>query len=326
VLAAPNGKVALEIARDHIPDMLVTDLEMPEMNGIELTRQFLALQGTAMSPVLIVSAHAGLDERLAGFDAGAVDYIVKPFSADELLARVRSQLAIRKLALKLHESQKLAAMGMLSAGLAHEIRNPANALVNALEPLIELLPAHERIGDSTGAMLADLAMTAASQIRERCRNILDYSRSEQVPQRAEDLRLLVRRARRLLVSSLAKVDIREDIHVDVPVHCAGPLIEQVLINLLDNAAYAAGPGGWILIAARIEAAHVIIEISDSGAGVPAHLQERIFDPFFTTKPVGKGTGLGLTISRRIALNHGGDLRVVRQVAGTAFRLELPLLT
>ncbi len=326
VLAAPNGKVALEMAREHVPDLLVTDLEMPEMNGLELTRHFLALQGTTMSPVLIVSAHAGLGERLAGFEAGAVDYVLKPFSADELLARIRSQLALRKLALKLHESQKLAAMGMLSAGLAHEIRNPANALVNALEPLIELLPAEERASESTGGMLADLAMTAASQIRERCRNILDYSRSEQVNLRAEDLRVILRRARRLLLSSLAEVDVREDIHIDVPVHCAGPLVEQVLINLLDNAAYAAGTGGWIQIAARVEAQLVVIEISDSGPGVPVHLQERIFDPFFTTKPVGKGTGLGLTISRRIMLNHGGDLRVIRHHAGTAFRLELPLLT
>jgi signal transduction histidine kinase len=141
VLAAPNGKAALALAAEHLPDLLVTDLEMPEMNGLELTREFLALQGTALSPVLIVSAHAGLGERLAGFEAGAVDYVVKPFSADELLARIRSQLAIRKLALKLHESQKLAAMGMLSAGLAHELRNPANALVNALQPLLASVPA-----------------------------------------------------------------------------------------------------------------------------------------------------------------------------------------
>jgi two-component system sensor histidine kinase HupT/HoxJ len=69
---------------------------------------------------------------------------------------------------------------------------------------------------------------------------------------------------------------------------------------------------------------VVIDIGDSGPGVPAHIQERIFEPFFTTKPAGKGTGLGLAISRRIALNHGGDLRVVRLDQGTVFRLELPL--
>jgi len=324
VLTAPNGKVALEMAREHLPDLLVTDLEMPEMNGIELTRHFLELQGTTLSPVLIVSAHAGLGERLAGFDAGAVDYIVKPFSADELLARIRNQLAIRRLALRLHESQKLAAMGMLSAGLAHEIRNPANALVNAIKPLVDLLPPAQREPDSAGALLSEVALEAAAEIRERSRNILDYSRVERVQKQPADLHAMLARTRRMLASALAEVEVRETIELEGPVPCAMPLIEQILANLLDNAAYAAGRGGWISITARRDGALAVVEVGDSGPGVPANIQDRIFDPFFTTKPVGEGSGLGLTISRRIALNHGGELRVVRRDHGTAFRLELPI--
>ncbi|HUS31237.1 MAG TPA: ATP-binding protein [Kofleriaceae bacterium] len=324
VLTASNGRIALEMAAEHLPDLLVTDLEMPEMNGVELTKRFLQLKGTGMSPVLIVSAHAGLGTRLAGFEAGAVDYIVKPFAADELLARVRNQLAIRQLAYKLHESQKLASLGMLSAGLAHEIRNPANALVNALRPLLELLPPEEQAPESTGALLAEVALDAANQIRQRCMNILDYSRSDDVTRRPEHIDKLIGRACRLLTDSLKSVELRQEVNVTTPVPCAGPLIEQILINLLDNAAYAAGVGGWVRVAGRQDAKRVIIEIGDSGPGVPAHIQDRIFEPFFTTKPAGKGTGLGLAISRRIALNHGGDLRVVRLDQGTAFRLELPL--
>jgi signal transduction histidine kinase len=324
VLAAPDGKVALELAREHLPDILVTDLEMPEMNGIELTRQFLALQGTALAPVLIVSAHAGLGERLAGFEAGAVDYVLKPFSAEELLARIRNQLAIRKLALRLHESQKLAAMGLLSAGLAHEMRNPANALVNAIEPLLDLLPADQRVPDSPGALLAEVALEAASQLRDRSKNILDYSRAERVHKQPADVRQIIARTRRTLAASLAGVEVRESIELDAPISCAAPLIEQVLVNLVDNAAYAAGKGGWVSIAVRRDNSVAVIEVSDSGPGVPANIQHRIFDPFFTTKPVGEGSGLGLTISRRIALNHGGELRIIRVERGTAFRLELPI--
>ncbi|HEX5058879.1 MAG TPA: ATP-binding protein, partial [Kofleriaceae bacterium] len=323
VLAATNGKAALALAKEHIPDLLVTDLEMPEMNGLDLTREFLALQGTALSPVLIVSAHAGLGERLAGFEAGAVDYVLKPFSAEELLARIRSQLAIRKMALKLHESEKLAALGMLSAGLAHELRNPANALVNALQPMMANLPELQKGSNTAEAMLAEIAVDAANQIRERCSRILDFSRSEQVVRRPEDVRALIARARRVLTTQLANVEIREQIELDEPLYCAGPLIEQIVINLLDNAAFAAGPQGWVQLSVRSEGALAVIEVGDSGPGVPPQLLERIFDPFFTTKPVGKGTGLGLTISRRIAKNHGGDLRVVRQGNGSMFRLELP---
>lgn len=323
VLPAPDGKAALAIAREELPDMLVTDLDMPDMNGIELTREFLALQGMTLSPVLIVSAHAALGDRLASFEAGAVDYVTKPFSGDELRARVRSQLALRKLALKLHETQKLAAVGMLSAGLAHELRNPANALVNALQPILDLLPPEERLADSVGATLSEVAIEAAKQIRDRSKNILDFSRTERVSKRPASVRQMLKHAKQMLRDPLQGIDVREELEVE-SVLCAQALIEQILTNLLDNAAYAAGADGWIEITSRVEGANAVIEICDSGSGVPPQLHTRIFDPFFTTKPVGQGTGLGLTISRRIALNHAGDLRIVRRGERTAFRLELPL--
>jgi signal transduction histidine kinase len=324
VVTAPNGKVALELAAKHLPDMLVTDLEMPEMDGLELTRRFLDQQKASLAPVLIVSAHSQLGERLAGFDAGAVDFVMKPFSAAELLARIRSQLAIRKIALKLHETQKLASMGMLSAGLAHELRNPANALVNALEPFFALLPPSERTEDSAGTALFQVMDTAATQIRDLCKNILEFSRSGVVVKRPENVRLLVRRAALVLRDRLGPAGFVMQIELEQPVRCSGPLIEQILINLLDNAAFAAGPGGLVSFAARRDNGMILLEVSDTGAGVPRDLAERIFDPFFTTKPVGQGTGLGLSVSRRIALNHGGDLRVVYVGDKSLFRLELPV--
>jgi signal transduction histidine kinase len=324
VITAPNGRVALELAAKHLPDLLVTDLEMPEMNGLELTRRFLDQQGASLAPALIISAHSRLAERLASFEAGAVDYVMKPFSADELLARIRSQLAIRKLALKLHETQKLAAMGMLSSGLAHELRNPANALVNALEPFYQLLPPAQRNDDSVGTALYQVMDTAATQIRDLCKNILEFSRSGAVLKRPEDLAKLLHRAKLVLKDRFITVELVTNVDIDRPVPCAGPLVEQILINLLDNAAFAAQPGGRVFVTIRREDKYGVIEVGDSGDGVPAELAERIFDPFFTTKPVGQGTGLGLSVSRRIALNHGGDLRVVRRDPGTVFRLELPL--
>jgi signal transduction histidine kinase len=324
VLVASNGAAALELAKQHAPDLLVTDLEMPEMDGFELTRRFLADQSSSLAPVLIVSAHSRLAERLAGFEAGAVDYITKPFSADELLARIRSQLAIRGLALKLHETQKLAAMGMLSSGLAHELRNPANALVNALEPFYSLLPINQRAADSPGAALFSVMDAAATQIRDLCKNILEFSRAGGVVKKSEDIQALIRRALLVLKDRFDVTELVQDIDVTERVRCSGPLIEQILINLLDNAAYAAGAGGKVFLAARIVDNKFQLDISDSGPGVPTELAERIFDPFFTTKPPGQGTGLGLSVSRRIALNHGGDLRVIRGDGRSTFRLELPL--
>ncbi len=323
VVTAPNGRIALELAAKHRPDMLVTDLEMPEMDGLELTRHFLAQQKATLAPVLIVSAHSQLGERLAGFDAGAVDFVMKPFSADELLARIRSQLAIRALALKLHETQKLAAMGMLSAGLAHELRNPANALVNALEPFLALLPASERGEDSAGTALAQVMEAAGTQIRDLCKNILEFSRSGAVVKRAEDVRDLVRRAHLVLRDRFLCTGFTTRFELAEPIHCSGPLIQQILINLIDNAACAAGAQGRVIFEARREQDQIYVEVSDTGPGVPRDLAERIFEPFFTTKAPGEGTGLGLSVSRRIALDHGGELRVVYVGDRSVFRLALP---
>jgi signal transduction histidine kinase len=323
VIVAPNGVAALELAVKHAPDLLVTDLEMPEMDGFELTRRFLALQGSSLAPVLIVSAHSRLGERLAGFEAGAVDYVTKPFSADELLARIRSQLALRKLALTLHETQKLAAMGMLSSGLAHELRNPANALVNALEPFYSLLPINQRAADSPGSALFSVMDIAATQIRDLCKNILEFSRSGTVIKKPEDIHVLLRRALLVLKDRFELTELVQDVRVTERVRCSGPLIEQILINLLDNAAFAAGPGGTVYVSARNTGAAFQLDVSDTGPGVPPELADRIFDPFFTTKPPGQGTGLGLSVSRRIALNHNGDLRIVRPDGRATFRLELP---
>jgi two-component system, NtrC family, sensor kinase len=212
---------------------------------------------------------------------------------------------------------------MLSSGLAHELRNPANALVNALEPFYSLLPLSQRSADSPGSALFSVMDAAATQIRDLCKNILEFSRSGGVIKKSEDLRVLLRRALLVLKDRFDVVELVEDIRVTERVRCSGPLIEQILINLLDNAAFAAGSGGTVFVSARNTGTLFQLDVSDSGPGVPPHLAERIFDPFFTTKPPGQGTGLGLSVSRRIALNHGGDLRIVRDGERSLFRLELP---
>ncbi|MGZ3438766.1 MAG: ATP-binding protein, partial [Polyangia bacterium] len=153
VVLAGDGLTALRMAQQHMPDLLVSDVGMPGMDGLELTRRFRELPGNRLAPVVLLTAYANLSDRLQGFGAGAIDYVVKPFEPAELLARVSSQLELRTLALRLHESEKLASLGTLSAGLAHEMRNPANAIVNAIEPLSELLPAELRQEDHPVAQL-----------------------------------------------------------------------------------------------------------------------------------------------------------------------------
>ena len=324
MLTAPDGLAAFELAAIHAPDLLVTDIAMPGIDGIELTKRFRALEGTRMAPVLVLTTFGGIGDKLAGFDAGAVDYIHKPFEPAELRARVRSQLALRSLALQLLETEKLAALGTLSAGLAHEIRNPANGIVNAVGPLRTLLPPEAIAPDTPAAQLLDVIEHCSRQVASLSRELLGFKRGVELKRQPVEVETLLRRVKSTIRHALSGIEVRERLDYRGPIRCAEPLLAQVLTNLLENGAHAAGKGGWVELKTSLEAQRVIIELSDSGPGVSDELRERIFEPFFTTKPAGKGTGLGLSTARDIVLRHGGSLDVRHASGHTIFRLEMPL--
>lgn len=324
VVAAPDGLSALALAKDHSPDLLVTDIQMPGIDGIELTKRFRALPNNRMAPVLVLTTFGGIEDKLAGFDAGAIDHIHKPFEPEELRARVRSQLAIRSLALQLLETEKLAALGTLSAGLAHEIRNPVNGIVNAVGPLRELLPPEVIEPGTPTAELLDVIEHCSNQVGALSRELLGFKRGVEVKRAGIPLDTLLRRVKTTMQHTLEGVQLREQLEYKGPIRCAEPLFAQVLTNLLENGAHAAGRGGWVEIKSHLEEERVVLEVTDSGPGVPEDLRERIFEPFFTTKPAGAGTGLGLSTSRDIALRHGGTLDVRRAAYGSVFRLTMPL--
>ena len=332
VIAAPNGAVALEIAMKQAPDLLITDIAMPEMDGIELTRRFRALPSNRLSPVLVLTTFGAARDKLEGFDAGAVDYIQKPFEPMELRARIRSQLTIRSLALQLLETEKLAALGTLSAGLAHEIRNPANGIINAVAPLREVLPPEVLEPGSPAAQLLDIIEQCSKQVAAMSRQLLGFKRNVEPKRQDVPLDRLIARVCTTTRPSLKGVELREALDYKGPIHCAEPLLAQVITNLVQNGAHAAGRGGWVEVRTGLDDQKVIVEVRDSGPGVPDELRERIFEPFFTTKPAGSGTGLGLSTARDIVLRHGGTLDV-RRAAGaedgstrSVFRIEIPLIS
>ncbi len=324
VILAGDGLTALRMAQQHMPDILVSDVGMPGMDGLELTRRFRELPGNRLAPVVLLTAFANLNDRLQGFGAGAIAYVVKPFEPAELLARVGSQLELRALALRLHQSEKLAALGTLSAGLAHEMRNPANAIVNAIEPLSELLPPELRHDEHPVAQLVGVLRECSTQIALLSRQLLGFRRPGELEYQRSTVADVVGRAHALTSQLFKSVALREELGYTGPLDCAAPLLTQVLSTLLENGAHAAGAGGWVKLTSRSDGDRLVIEVSDSGAGVPAALRERIFEPFFTTKPPGSGTGLGLTMARQIVERHGGILDVREAPGGTLFHIEVPL--
>jgi len=249
--------------------------------------------------------------------------VVKPFDPRELLARVRAQFRMRELAVRLHRAEQLAGLGTLAAGLAHELRNPANGIVNALQPLRRLLPQESLARGMPAGDLFDVITACADQVAFLSRQLLGFrNRDRSIEPRTVDLADLVHRAVFLAQDALRGIDVRE--HLDAaPIRCAPPLLVQVLTNLVENAGHAAGQGGWVEIEARVRRGAVVVEVADSGPGVPVALRDRVFEPFFTTKPPGLGTGLGLPLARDIVHRHGGVLEIRERGERPVFVVELP---
>jgi signal transduction histidine kinase len=325
VICAGDGLEALALAQKHLPDLLVTDVGMPGMDGFELTARFRQMSPNRLAPVILLTAHADLHHRVQGLEAGAVDYITKPFQPVELLARVRAQLMERNLALKLHESEKLAALGTLAAGLTHEIRNPANGVVNAVQPLRELLPAALLEPGTPTAELLDVISGCAEQIATLSRQLLGFVRQGELVCSEALLEDVVDRAVALAQPALKSVHFERRLDYRGPLRCSPSLLAQVLMNLLENAVHASGADGRVTLSARTSDGRLLLEVSDNGPGVPAAARNHIFEPFFTTKAPGAGTGLGLSTSRMVVERHQGTLTLVSGSGpGATFRVDIPL--
>jgi signal transduction histidine kinase len=322
VIVAHDGAAALALVPQHQPQMLVTDVDMPDLNGIELSRQFREVTGDRLAPIIVLSAMRDRATRMAGLEAGAIDYVTKPFDPLELRARIRAQFRMRDLAVRLQRAEQLSSMGILTAGLAHELRNPANGIVNAIGPLADLLPRDLVRPETSVGQLIEVLTGCAEQIGFLSRQLLGFRKGVvELDLRQIPVRDLVQRA--ISLAHPGSVEIRVDAPCDGVLKCAPPLLMQVLTNLIENAIYAAGSGGWIQLRTSARGSTFTVEVSDSGAGVPLPLRDRVFEPFFTTKPAGIGTGLGLSLARDIVHRHGGVLEIRDRGAQACFVIELP---
>jgi signal transduction histidine kinase len=217
-----------------------------------------------------------------------------------------------------------AALGTLVKGLLHELRNPANGIVHSVRLLREHLPEAVRQAGSAVGDLLEVATTCAQQIESSCRDLLGTTGHGDPARKMVPFGTIVDRARAIVSGSLGHTQLIETERYDGEVYCSDRLLAQVLANLFKNGAQAAGGSGWVKIASRRSGDRVLVEVRDSGPGVPPELRERIFQLYFTTKSPGEGTGLGLHLSRQIVLRHEGVLEVRDTPDGPAFCVELPL--
>jgi signal transduction histidine kinase len=223
--------------------------------------------------------------------------------------------ALREHQARLVESEKLAGIGRLAAGVAHEINNPLGVILGYAKLLRK---------KAEGSAAVDLGVIEEETLRakEIVDGLLDLSRPMPAGAEPVDLRLLADD----VVRRLAEARLLDGVKVDVEGSGTAPghpeKLRQVLVNLVRNGAEAAGPGGRVAVRVADGPGGVEVSVADSGPGLDPEVRPRLFEPFFTTKP--KGTGLGLAVSRAIARAHGGDLAADAGAGGGArFALRLP---
>jgi signal transduction histidine kinase len=323
VVEAADAALALAILERTRPDAILSDVMMPGMNGYELCRRVKAASATRTVPVILVTAQHDARRLIEGFESGADDYVVKPFSCDELLARLDLHLRLRQLMEEQLLTEKLAALGTVAAGLAHEVRNPLSAMLTGLPRLrreILRLPLHDEV-----RKMLDIVGDSADRINQAISNVIEAVQPDHVGPKPTDIRSGLEVAIRMLAHRTpAGVELRRRFEHTRIVLAYRAALNQVFINVLDNALRAVGDHGVIEISTRDETHGVVITVADSGPGVLPELAARIFDPFFTTRPAGEGSGLGLYLSRRIIRSCGGTLGLVSAPGwGACFRIQLP---
>jgi C4-dicarboxylate-specific signal transduction histidine kinase len=320
VAVADDGAQAWEIIRDQSPDLVVSDVMMPRMSGIELCRAIKNDPSLRSTPVILLTAKVGSEATLEAYAHGADDFVAKPFHPRVLMARIRAQLNLRALALHLAQQEKLAVVGTMSAGILHEVRNPVNAILNASRAMVS-----KSLDDATRRQLLEVIGDAAVRIEEITSALDTHARPAEAGTTAFcDLREGLEATLKLIKHRLDGVTVHREFSTDrLAKASAGPM-NQVLLNLLDNSLQMGAKNLWLSIDA--EGDDLVVKVGDDGPGVAKEHVERIFDPFFTKRPKGDGTGLGLFLSRKMVEEAGGSLRVKdRSGGGALFIMVVPAL-
>jgi signal transduction histidine kinase len=337
--------LAFSAALDGQPwDLVLSDWSLPHFSALDALAMVVA-RGLDV-PFVIVSGTVGEEVAVEGLRAGAHDFITKG-NLIRLIPAVRRELrelAVRRESRKLQEqlmvSDRMVSIGVMAAGVAHEISNPLTSLLMNVDHAIASVEAmvSGRVAPRPSRSLLEGLLDA----RDSAERIRDIVKEVKLFTRGGDDTLVVLDVARVVDSALrmarhevqSRATLVRDYARVPPVRANEAKLGQVFLNLIINAVQAIpeGQSGANEIRVRTRedgAGDVVVEIQDTGAGMTEEVLQRLFTPFFTTKPVGVGTGLGLSICRRIVASIGGDISATSAVAGpdkgSTFRVTLPAL-
>ncbi|MFO8026870.1 MAG: hybrid sensor histidine kinase/response regulator [Opitutales bacterium] len=322
VAVAYSGRECLDIVGEVKPELILLDIMMPEIDGIETCQQLKAHPETETIPIIFITAKASKEGKLEGLDAGAVDYITKPIDLDETLARVRTQLRLQEmfrenleLQKRLGDTRKAAAVGAITQGIAHNLNNLLGVVVGYLDLIKNGYDSPDMVKRSVGLM--DHSINRMVNIIRQLSTIANNKRIE----------LTTLPVNALLENSIerfkgeyevdAAVELRTEFTEEPNISANAETFEVILGKLLINA-WESYPKETppeerkITLNARITRergpAMLELKVIDAGAGIDPAVAENMFEPFITTK-TSVGRGMGLTIARHTARNLSGDVHL-----------------
>ncbi len=339
VRLAYDGRSALAAVAERPPDLVLLDVMMPDLSGLEVCRQIKGDPRTRLCQVVLVTALDGAPHRVEGLDTGADDYIAKPVRREEFMAKVRSMLRARRLLAELEEARiDLAARNAkleelealketLTQTLVHDLKNPLAAVLGNLELM-------ERKADESVMHLVRRSKAAAWRMHQMILNLLDIGQLEegklQLHLETIDAGSLARKACQEMEGGAAQRGVRLEIVADDSAVLRGDVVvlRRVVDNLLANAIEHSPKGGVVRLSVTPCDEGIEISVADQGTGVPPEFRERIFEKFQrleNRKSVpGANRGLGLTFCRLAVEAHGGTIWVDDAPSGGAlFRVLLP---
>ncbi len=358
VLAASDGEQCLQMVAKHHPALVLLDYMMPLMNGLDTLKQIKSCYPDIS--VVMFTGKGNEDVAVELMRAGAADYLRKPFANKSLVERIDTVLSIRQVEMEnckllkereslqdeikqwnakleqrvreksselerahqeIIQAEKLAALGHMSAGMAHEIRNP----LNSINLFAQILLSAEGLDEENQSYVYKI-----TQEVERIDEILIQmlaSNSNQSSKHPIDLVEIIDKVvgdYQVRIES-QHVELKINLNRKIPLIRVDPLeVEKIFTNLIGNALYEMPEGGTLIIDLQADVEKIIIMVSDTGPGIPSQNITRIFDPFFTTKE--KGTGFGLSVVLRVVNGLGGRITVDSPPdAGACFIIEIPLL-
>ncbi len=354
VLEANDGQEAIEKARQFLPDVIVLDMMMPEKDGLQVCQALRSNTSTENIPIILLTARADEAVKLSALQAGASDFLTKPFSLAEIHVRLKNlsdayryqrTLARQKQKLEatldqlaetetqLVQSEKMASLGKMSAGILHEINNPLNfAKTGAytLRAFSVQLPKQEQEDYNEIVRDVEEGITRVSQIVQDLRGF-SHPNAEKLHE--VFLETVVSKSLRLVSNEVKHFEVKTELDADLAIMGNENQVIQLLVNLLHNASDSLDAKDFcessvkpcITILGEEKGDRIHLLIRDNGTGIEDSHLVRIFDPFYTTKDVGKGMGLGLSICYKIMEHHQGTIKVnTKPDHFTEFDLEFPV--